>query len=146
MRKIKYISIIFILILSSCTSYQRLGFGGGYTDKQLSENTFYVSFRGNGYTSWDRVYNFYLRRAAEVMRENGFSYFTISDGGGKTNTNVIINDGNVDVYNKYTEHGVITGYHDYVDKCLSVNLVLKEYDEKKARREKNGWVQQRQSK
>jgi hypothetical protein len=69
---------IFLIVLTSCASpYQREGFGGGYSDAQLSENVFRVGFRGNGYTSADRASDFALIRAAELTLENGFNYFVV---------------------------------------------------------------------
>lgn len=65
-------------MLSDCaTTYQLKGFTGGYSETQLGENIFQVSFRGNGYTSRGRASEFSLLRSAEVALENGFRYFVI---------------------------------------------------------------------
>lgn len=67
-------------ILAACASpYQKDGLGGGYSETQLSENVFKVSFRGNGYTSSDRATDMALLRSAEVSLENGFKYFAVID-------------------------------------------------------------------
>lgn len=73
------IAILFAaLILTGCaTPYQRVGFTGGYSETQLGENIFQVSFRGNGYTSCERASDFSLLRAAELTLEKGFRYFVI---------------------------------------------------------------------
>ncbi|HZF20493.1 MAG TPA: hypothetical protein VE008_12405 [Burkholderiales bacterium] len=65
-------------LLAACaTSYQHSGFGGGYSETQLGENIFQVSFRGNGYTQGERASDFALLRSAEVTTQNGFRYFTV---------------------------------------------------------------------
>ena len=75
------ITILFIvLIFAGCaTRYQPMGFTGGYSETQLGENIFQVSFYGNGYTSRERVSDFSLLRAAELTLEKGFRYFVIVD-------------------------------------------------------------------
>lgn len=77
----KLIAITFAtLILQGCaTSYQKTGFTGGYSETQLDENVFNVSFRGNGYTGRERVADFTLLRSAELTLEHGFQYFAIID-------------------------------------------------------------------
>ena len=68
------------LFLNACaTSYQNTGFTGGYSETQLDENVFKVSFRGNGYTSRERASDFALLRSAELTLQNGYAYFVIVD-------------------------------------------------------------------
>lgn len=72
--------VVLALTLSGCaTPYQKNGLTGGYSDVQLGENIFQVSFRGNGKTSFERANDFILLRSAEVAIENGFEYFVIAD-------------------------------------------------------------------
>jgi hypothetical protein len=52
---------------------------GGFSETQLDENVFRVSFRGNEYTRPERAADFSLLRAAELARNNGYSYFVIVD-------------------------------------------------------------------
>jgi len=83
----KYLIAITILalILQGCaTSYQKTGFTGGYSETQLDENVFSVSFRGNCYTGRERVADFTLLRSAELTLENGFQYFSIIDANSYT--------------------------------------------------------------
>ena len=82
----KYIAIIIIaLFIQGCaTSYQKSGFSGGYSETQLDENVFKVSFRGNGYTRRERVADFTLLRSAELSLENGFNYFVVIDANSYT--------------------------------------------------------------
>ena len=71
---------VLALLLASCaTGYQEKGFTGGFSETQLAENIFRVSFNGNAYTSADRAADFTLLRSAELAQENGFSYFVIID-------------------------------------------------------------------
>ena len=65
------------LLLSCATNYQQKGLTGRYSETQLGENIFNVSFRGNGYTSQERASDFSLLRSAELSLENGFPYFII---------------------------------------------------------------------
>ncbi len=56
---------IFAVILVGCaTVYQRQSFTGGFSETQLGENIFQVSFKGNAYTSRKRASNFTLLRSA----------------------------------------------------------------------------------
>ncbi|PKI17104.1 CC0125/CC1285 family lipoprotein [Colwellia sp. 12G3] len=74
------ISLLGFSLLSGCsTSYQSNGFTGGYSSSQLDENVFTVSFKGNGYTSKEKVKDFVLLRSAELALENGYPYFVIID-------------------------------------------------------------------
>ena len=71
------IAFVALFIHGCATGYKRDGFTGGYSDIQLDENVFKVSFKGNGYTSGTRAADFTLLRCAELALENGFKYFGI---------------------------------------------------------------------
>ncbi|MBU0478864.1 hypothetical protein KKC91_09900 [bacterium] len=76
------IILLGVIFLQGCaTVYQPSGFGGGYSETQLDENMFKVSFRGNGYTSRERASDFALMRSAELTLNNGYKYFVIIDSG-----------------------------------------------------------------
>lgn len=62
------------------TAYQSSGFTGGYKDAKLDENTYRVSFQGNGMTSRETVEIYGLYRCAELTVERGFDYFISIDG------------------------------------------------------------------
>lgn len=71
-----------LLALSGCaTAYQSKGMTGGFSETHLSERVYQVRFRGNGYTSQDRVSEFILRRCAELTLEHGFRWFTLGAQG-----------------------------------------------------------------
>lgn len=74
----KKILVIFMLSLLGCaTPYQSEGFAGGYSELQLSENVFKVSFHGNNATSVEKVTDYAILRCAEVTKAKGFRYFVI---------------------------------------------------------------------
>lgn len=80
---------MFVIALSSCaTAYQPIGLGGGYSETQLGENIFQVTFRGNGYTSRERASDFTLLRSAEVALKHGFRYFVVVRSGGGSRVGV----------------------------------------------------------
>ena len=69
------------LLLNACaTTYQPVAFTGGYSHVQIDGNTFRVSFRGNAYTSRDRVETYLMYRCAELTAETGHDYFVIVGG------------------------------------------------------------------
>lgn len=78
MRKLIILAVVVMAITMACaTAYTSGGLFGGYEDTQLSEDTFRVSFQGNGYTSEDRTTNFIFRRCAEITLEEGCRYFVM---------------------------------------------------------------------
>jgi hypothetical protein len=81
MTKALLLCVSFImLVLGSCaTTYVSSGYYGGYESYQVSENIFMVSFNGNGYTTSQQAWLFFLTRAAEIAKEKGFSGFYIID-------------------------------------------------------------------
>lgn len=66
MKKIAF--IILVSILSACsTKYQTSGFTGGFNETELAPGYYRITFRGNGVTSRERVSDFALLRASELM-------------------------------------------------------------------------------
>ena len=74
----------FLICILGCraTPYQKLGTTstGGYSDKRISDNIFYIRFIANSNTPARVVCRYLYRRAAEVTLENGFLYFTVMRG------------------------------------------------------------------
>lgn len=89
MLKIVLVLIVSISILGCATSYQKNGFSGGYSETQLGENVFRISFRGNGYTNNERAEDFTLLRSAELALEHGFKYFSIIDSASYTENSIV---------------------------------------------------------
>lgn len=78
--KISFLSSFLILILQGCaTGYQKEGATGGYSHLQLDTDVYKVTFKGNGFTSRQRVSDFALLRSAEITLLNGYNYFIILD-------------------------------------------------------------------
>jgi hypothetical protein len=75
------------LLVAGCatpTPYQPLGVrgtgaSGGFSEQRLEDNRYRVSFRGNSYTSRERVENYLLFRAAEITVQSGYEGFTMVD-------------------------------------------------------------------
>lgn len=86
MKQVIVIFLVLVFFQGCATSYQKDGLTGGYSETQLDENVFKVSFRGNGYTRRDRVADFTLLRSAELALENGFNFFVIIDSNSYTST------------------------------------------------------------
>jgi hypothetical protein len=81
------VSIVLCALFSnSCsTPYQPSDFLGGFTELQLSSDSYQVSFGGNAYTSTQRAIDFTLLRCAELALENGYQYFVVIDADNRTN-------------------------------------------------------------
>ena len=73
----RLVFVIALAMLACATPYQRQGYRGGFSETQLDENVFRVSFNGNGFTSGGRAVDFALLRSAELARERGYHYFVI---------------------------------------------------------------------
>lgn len=71
-------AVMLALALAGCaTAYQPEGATGGYTDKKLADDTYRVSFNGNGYTSRQAVEKYFLYRCAELTLKHGYAYFQV---------------------------------------------------------------------
>ena len=71
------------LILVGCatsTPYSENSLIRGFSETQLSDNTWTVRFNGNGYTSRESAVDFGLLRCADLCLSSGFKYFVIVDG------------------------------------------------------------------
>jgi len=59
------------------TAYQPWGATGGYRERLVGENRYYVEFFGNGFTTRDTVMAYWLHRCAELTQQKGFEYFVM---------------------------------------------------------------------
>lgn len=76
----KYLIILLVIFLTSCaTHYGVSDFKGGYTEIKIDENTYDVSFKGNGYTSGEQVKRYFLYRCSEITLNQNSNYFIIYD-------------------------------------------------------------------
>lgn len=87
------IAIPLVLLLGSCaTSYHSTGlFGGGYSEILTSANSFLVTFKGNGYTSDEKVLEYTLKRASELTLQNGYRYFAVLSSTDQTRSTGYVN-------------------------------------------------------
>jgi hypothetical protein len=67
-----------ILLVGCATSYQPESFTGGFSDYMTAPDEAVVTFRGNGYTSPERVVEITALRCAEVTLQRGYRYFVIT--------------------------------------------------------------------
>ncbi len=73
-----HIFLVLLIFLAGCaTGYHSLGYTGGFSDVQLSQNSFKISFTGNGHTLQNRAVDFALLRSADLTIRHGFKYFVI---------------------------------------------------------------------
>jgi hypothetical protein len=105
------------LIVGCATGYTSTGFTGGYSETQLAPDVFRVTFRGNGYTSAERVQDFALLRAADLALSNDYTYFGIlgeANGGSQssfTTPGQSYSSANVQVYGR---SAFVTGQTTYI--------------------------------
>jgi hypothetical protein len=84
MKNILFIVFFASLVQGCSTSYQPKSFSGGFSETQLDENVFNVTFSGNGFTSREQASDFTLLRSAELTLKNGYKYFVIVTADKKT--------------------------------------------------------------
>ncbi len=90
MNKIILLLITFLLLNGCSTSYQPQGFSGGYTDFALSSDVYRVTFQGNGYTSYNKVQMYLLRRCSELTLEKGYNYFLLMANNSSIDTSAYV--------------------------------------------------------
>ncbi len=99
--KLISIFVLFSITVSCATKYKKHGYTGGYTDFKIGSDIYKVNFHGNGYTSQDTVYRYFLRRCAELTLENGYEYFAFVESDSSITT-----DPNYS-FRKHSKEGVI---------------------------------------
>lgn len=68
--------MILLIPLAGCvTAYRLENMTGGYTSFRLAENAYRVRFKGNNYTSREKVEQFLLYRCAQLTTQLGYDYF-----------------------------------------------------------------------
>jgi hypothetical protein len=75
--------VVLALLLTGCASaptpYQAAKGGFGYSEQQIEENRYRVSFAGNAATSRQTVEDYLLYRAAELTVQTGHDWFEVVD-------------------------------------------------------------------
>lgn len=75
-----YFTVAVAMAMTGCaTTYQPEAFTGGFTEIQMSENVWRVSFSGNGFTRRNEVEEMAMLRSAELTLLKGYRYFAFLD-------------------------------------------------------------------
>ncbi|WP_336948627.1 CC0125/CC1285 family lipoprotein [Acinetobacter junii] len=84
----KYIYLIFAtLFISACsTGYKSSGLTGGFEETELAPGYYRINFRGNAFTSGEKVSQYALLRASELMLERSCNSFEVLNGKDYVNT------------------------------------------------------------
>jgi hypothetical protein len=128
-----------LLLAARGTSYQPDGFTGGYSDTQLSDNVFSVTFNGNAYTDPHKASDFRMLRAADLAVQHGFRYFVIEDSANTSTTSFMgsYGAGSMGGGEMYSPRGTIrivcfakkgNDSRTYLDASLISNNVRSKYD------------------
>jgi hypothetical protein len=97
-----YLAALTFAISGCATSYQKMGFSGGFEETQLAPNVWKVSFSGNGYTRASRAEDMTLLRSADLTLQSGFTFFALADSSSSTKYSTVTTPStsttNVNVY------------------------------------------------
>ncbi|MGI9461181.1 MAG: CC0125/CC1285 family lipoprotein [Alphaproteobacteria bacterium] len=66
-----------LALLMGCSGYKTYGVMGGFGEKKLANNIYYVYFLGNGYTNNQRSRELALLRSADIALQKKRNYFVI---------------------------------------------------------------------
>ena len=113
MYKKTLLTFLVVLFSTACaTSYGPNGVFGGYSETKVDNNTYIVSFKANSYTSQERVWYFWLFRCAELTREKGSDYFTITSS--RERIHMYKHPGPHDVSYMLNAQTILDDLHQYV--------------------------------
>ena len=86
------IALLIVAGITACaTPYQPQGATGGYSEIKIANDLYTVRFGGNGNTSKNTVFKYWLYRCAELTQQNGYAYFEVL-GRASGNTNITRDD------------------------------------------------------
>ncbi len=69
------LAIVLISLTGCVTAYRPENMTGGYTNFRLAETAYRVRFKGNNYTSREKVEQLLLYRCAQLTTQLGYDYF-----------------------------------------------------------------------
>jgi hypothetical protein len=70
--------LLAVAMLTGCvTAYGPRGFTGGYTETKMDEGLYRVTFNGNGHTTRNMVWRYWIYRCAELTTQMGYSHFIL---------------------------------------------------------------------
>lgn len=73
------VSVLLLLPADCQTPYQEMNYSGGVTAAPITNDTYRISSRGNGFTDPATVQDYTLLKAAEVTLQTGNTHFIILD-------------------------------------------------------------------
>lgn len=79
MRK-AFLAVLLVGLTGCATGYQTKGWSGGFSETQLSPDTFMVNFAANAYTTPEQASDFAILRAADKSQALGCDHFVILNG------------------------------------------------------------------
>lgn len=83
-----------LLIFAGCaTPYQEMGFSGGVTAAQMTDTTFRISGRGNGYTGATVINDYVMLKAAETTVQHGYTHFMVVSAADASSSATIVTGG-----------------------------------------------------
>lgn len=83
-----------LLAIAGCaTPYQEMGFAGGVKAAQMTDTTFRISGRGNGYTSSTLINDYVLLKAAETTVQHGYTHFVVVSAADASSSATIVTGG-----------------------------------------------------
>ena len=71
------VALTLAAVLAGCTPYMREGIAGGYRDYAMPNDQHHISVQGNGYVNSGRMTEYFYRRAAEIVTEQGYSGYEV---------------------------------------------------------------------
>jgi len=80
MRKAIFAVVVSLVLAGCSTGYQTKSWSGGFSETQLSADTFMVNFAANAYTSPEQASDFAILRAADKSEALGCDHFAILNG------------------------------------------------------------------
>ena len=87
--RILSILVLSILLISCATPYQRMGLLGGYTDQYLGDDIYLITVRVNAYTDEATAYEYFHRRANEIVHLNGYKRYEVLEFGASEKKGIV---------------------------------------------------------
>lgn len=84
MKGFLFVSILALAVGGCASPYQSSGFGGGFSEMQMAQDTYRIQFRGNAFTGSDATSEMAILRAAELTLQSGYTNFVILGAGDST--------------------------------------------------------------
>lgn len=104
-----------IISLGGCATgyHERDFFGRGYSEMALAQDTYIISFSGNGFTSEESVQSNLLRRCADLTILKGYRYFVVAAGKTSVDTSIMQTPTTVNVNSSSNYSGYGYGNTNY---------------------------------